>query len=210
MAERVGQLTMPPTITTMRNTSEAVPITAARIPCLASGTRAATDPVVIALDYISASTGIQLIRVTANYVTGEAGTTTSGVLTQKASVEEPRLPLGFESELRVELVAEALVALDDRLPEAELRLRSHGELVGGLVVRIERQRLLGGGERIRWVAVGETIVTELLEEANDPGGKVAHVACGPGIVRARQRVAAHERERPLEELVLGRLRRRPV
>src|SRR5262245_61719049 len=46
-AERVGQLTIPPTITTIRNTSESVPMKAARSPCRASGTRAATEPAVM-------------------------------------------------------------------------------------------------------------------------------------------------------------------
>src|SRR5438552_19196067 len=40
-----GQLTIPPTITTISSTSEAVPINAARSPCRATGTRAATEPV---------------------------------------------------------------------------------------------------------------------------------------------------------------------
>ena len=40
-----GQLTIPPTITTISSTSEAVPINAARSPCRATGTRAATKPV---------------------------------------------------------------------------------------------------------------------------------------------------------------------
>src|ERR671923_1400867 len=47
VAERVGQLTMPPTITTIRNMSDVVPISAARIPCRASGTLAAIEPVVM-------------------------------------------------------------------------------------------------------------------------------------------------------------------
>src|SRR5215211_341360 len=46
-AERVGQLTIPPTITTIRNTSETVPMSAARNPCRATGTRAATEPAVM-------------------------------------------------------------------------------------------------------------------------------------------------------------------
>src|SRR6266511_1476229 len=44
VAERVGQLTMPPTITMIRNTSEAAPMRTARASCRATGTRAATDP----------------------------------------------------------------------------------------------------------------------------------------------------------------------
>jgi hypothetical protein len=55
VAERVGQLTMPPTITTIRNTSEAVPISAARIPCRATGTLAAIEPVVMPAPSISAN-----------------------------------------------------------------------------------------------------------------------------------------------------------
>src|SRR6266540_7376335 len=46
-AERVGQLTIPPTITTIRNTSETVPMNPARNPCRATGTRAATEPAVM-------------------------------------------------------------------------------------------------------------------------------------------------------------------
>src|SRR6266508_1134057 len=49
VAERLGQLTMPPTITMIRNTSEAAPTTTARAPCRAIGTRADTDPVVMTL-----------------------------------------------------------------------------------------------------------------------------------------------------------------
>ena len=54
VAERVGELTIPPTITTIRNTSETVPMNAARNPCRATGTRAATEPVVMTSTTISA------------------------------------------------------------------------------------------------------------------------------------------------------------
>src|SRR6266511_3457462 len=46
-AERVGQLTIPPTITTIKNTSETVPMNPARNPCRATGTCAATEPAVM-------------------------------------------------------------------------------------------------------------------------------------------------------------------
>src|SRR5438034_10990255 len=46
-AERVGQLTIPPTITMIMNTSETVPMSAARNPWRATGTRAATEPAVM-------------------------------------------------------------------------------------------------------------------------------------------------------------------
>jgi hypothetical protein len=42
-----GQLTIPPMITTSRNTSETTPIRAARPPCRATGLRTATEPVVM-------------------------------------------------------------------------------------------------------------------------------------------------------------------
>jgi hypothetical protein len=53
VAERVGQLTMPPIITTMRNSREAAPMTATRVPCRATGTRAAIEPVDIGRSTIS-------------------------------------------------------------------------------------------------------------------------------------------------------------
>src|SRR6266540_5291140 len=46
-AERVGQLTIPPTITMIMNTSETVPMSEARNPWRATGARAATEPAVM-------------------------------------------------------------------------------------------------------------------------------------------------------------------
>lgn len=43
----------------------------------------------------------------------------SAVLAEKAPVENPRLVLRFETEARIEFLAEPLVAPDNRLPEAE-------------------------------------------------------------------------------------------
>jgi hypothetical protein len=88
---------------------------------------------------------------------------TSGVLAEKPPVEASRLVLRFEPESLVEFLGEPLVTLDDRLPEAEDRLGVHRELVGGLVVGIERERLLRGGERTGGVAVVEAEVAELFE-----------------------------------------------
>src|SRR2546430_2642168 len=47
--ERVGQLTIPPTITMIMKTSETVPMSAARNPWRAIGTRAGTQPAVMTL-----------------------------------------------------------------------------------------------------------------------------------------------------------------
>jgi hypothetical protein len=43
----------------------------------------------------------------------------SAVLAEKAPVEHPRLVLRFETEARIEFLAEPLVAPDDRLPLGE-------------------------------------------------------------------------------------------
>jgi hypothetical protein len=45
VAEPVGELTIPPTIATIRKKRENVPMNATRTPCRATGTRAATEPV---------------------------------------------------------------------------------------------------------------------------------------------------------------------
>src|ERR671923_446025 len=126
VAERVGQLTMPPTITTIRNTSDVVPISAARIPCRAGGTLAAIEPVVMPTDYISESTVIQRIHVAAEL---RCCRRRSSVLTEKTPIEQPRLALRFEAELRVELLGEPLIARDNRFPKAEGRLGVHGQPV---------------------------------------------------------------------------------
>jgi hypothetical protein len=75
----------------------------------------------------------------------------------------------------------------------------HGDLVGRFVVRIECDRLLRGGERTCWVAVVEAEVSELAEEVDDRCVEAADVAGRPGVVGACERLAADERERPLEQ-----------
>lgn len=76
----------------------------------------------------------------------------------------------------------------------------HGDLVGCFVVRIKCDRLLRGGERTYWVAVVEAEVSELAEEVDERCVEAAHVAGRPGVVGACERLAADERERPLEQL----------
>src|SRR5213076_834941 len=56
-----SELTRPPTITTMRSTSAAVPISAARAPCRAPGTRTAAEPIAMTIHCISLLAVIQRI-----------------------------------------------------------------------------------------------------------------------------------------------------
>ena len=61
VAELVGQLAIPPTMTTTKNSRAAAAISAARAPVRATGMLAAAEPVVMLADYISISTAIQYI-----------------------------------------------------------------------------------------------------------------------------------------------------
>src|SRR5262245_4266449 len=56
-----SELTMPPAITRKSSTSAAVPISAARAPCRATGTRAAAEPIVMTIHCISLLAVIQRI-----------------------------------------------------------------------------------------------------------------------------------------------------
>ena len=89
----------------------------------------------------------------------------SALLAEKAPVEEPGLVLGFEAEARVEFSAEPLVAVGDRLPEAEDRLGLHGDAVGGFVVRIERDRLFRRGVPLEEAAARMRALGLTLERA---------------------------------------------
>jgi len=57
--EFVGQLAIPPTMTTTKNSRAAAAISEARAPVRATGMLAAAEPVVMLADYTSISTAIQ-------------------------------------------------------------------------------------------------------------------------------------------------------
>src|SRR5215216_720554 len=123
-AERVGQLTIPPTITTIRNTSERVPMKAARSPCRASGTRAATEPAVMTRDYIRSSTEIPYFNWYAD---------------RRAS-RSPASERRRASWVVAEDVPSPVYAADQRLAASSARLSVYGRGCSRGLARADRRR----------------------------------------------------------------------
>src|SRR6266536_648845 len=119
-----SELTRPPTITTMSSTSAAVPISAARAPCRAPGTRTAAEPIAMTIHCISLLAVIQRILSMERDVCqpgashlprDDRSRSLRRVLAEQAPIEGACFLLRFEPEPLVELRAESLVSLNDCL-----------------------------------------------------------------------------------------------
>src|SRR4051812_1571900 len=119
-----SELTRPPTITTMSSTSAAAPISAARAPCRAPGTRTAAEPIAMTIHCISLLAVIQRILCIApapinparhRVPRGDRSLSSRRILAEQVPIEHPRFLLRFEPEPLIQLRPELLVSLDDRV-----------------------------------------------------------------------------------------------